>query len=160
EKIKAAYKDPQSPDRIHAAETLAKLGYPLRAFAAEQVGKDLEDDGVLRAYVVWGASIPQTEGNAPDFDFILQAFENGGETEMEILAYALVKMGHQFPEDVSHRIQIYIQDPHVSEIAKARLILATILWDKDPVKRSHMLELNQDLISSNIKSVRYEFSEA
>lgn len=160
EKIIAAYRNTDGPDRIHAAETLAKLGIPLRAIDAELVKKDLDTEGILRPYVVWGASLPAKDGAAPDFNFILRAFESGSETERDILSYALVKMDSPFPKPVSTQIRHFIEDLELSPVAKSRLNLALILWDSDFKKSEEFSSSISDFLTSNNKSVRYEYCEA
>src|SRR5690606_27277902 len=93
-------------------------------------------------------------------DFILRAFESGSEVEREILAYALVKLNSPFPKSISSQIEEYLKNPDLSPVTKSRLNLALILWDSDPQKSGDLLNSKRDMLTSNIKSIRYEYSEA
>ncbi len=160
DKIKTAYQDTAGLDRIHAAESLAKLGIPLLLVDAEQVEADLEDQSVLREFVTWGAVLPRAPGDLPDYDYFFSAFEAADMNGKEILAYALVKMRQKFPEAVSLRIHDLIRNTPLSPVAKSRLKIAVILWDNDPVRKHQMWQENRGFIKSEVKSIRYEFSEA
>ena len=160
EKIINAYKNPTGPDRIHAAETLAKLGVSLRSIDADLVEQDLAKEGILRSFVLWGASLPQNRDGTPDFNFILRALEEGSQAEKEILSYALVKMNSSFPKQVSQRIEKFLQNPELSRITESRLNLALILWDESQEKKSNLLTSNRDLFTSELKGIRYEYCEA
>lgn len=48
------YLDPDSPDRIHAAESLAKLRVSLKEYPAAVIEDDSIGNEVLQAYLKWG----------------------------------------------------------------------------------------------------------
>ncbi|RRA98025.1 HEAT repeat domain-containing protein [Larkinella rosea] len=56
--IAAAFKDPNGPDRIHAAETLAKLGISPTTVDAEAARKAISGENrPLSLYTLWGATL-------------------------------------------------------------------------------------------------------
>ncbi len=60
--IAEAFKDPNGPDRIHAAETLAKLGISPITVDAEATRKALAGDNpALALYTLWGATLADPE---------------------------------------------------------------------------------------------------
>src|SRR5690606_1673580 len=58
DKIKSVYTDTSSTDRLHAAESLAKLGYSLTSIPKELVLADLKQSSPIWGFVLWGKSIP------------------------------------------------------------------------------------------------------
>ncbi|WP_460634719.1 hypothetical protein [Larkinella harenae] len=58
DQIAAAFKDPNGPDRIHAAETLAKLGVSPQTVDAEATRQAIAGSNrALSLYTLWGASL-------------------------------------------------------------------------------------------------------
>lgn len=89
ELIRTAYANPAGPDRIHAAETLSKLGYSLQHFDRSLVETDLANGGALSAYVHWGAALPLDSGDAFDFDLLWRALTSDDVSFRQTAAYAI-----------------------------------------------------------------------
>ena len=88
-KIRDAYLNKNGEDRIHAAETLAKLGYSFRKLNNSIVSKDLSGDGMLFSFSLWGHSIPASVNQAPDFRPLFEQLENDKVMNRKLAAYAL-----------------------------------------------------------------------
>lgn len=83
-KIIAAYKDQQGLDRIHAAETLAKLDYSLSNPAFEKfIHNDLASSNDLAAYVAWGYSLAN-----PSYQELFELLNSSNVNYKTIGAYA------------------------------------------------------------------------
>jgi hypothetical protein len=89
EKIKDAYSNTGGADRIHAAETLAKLGFSLRHFDDSTVEKDLKSESDLAAFALWGYVLPKYENDATDFDRLFAMFGHQNAGFRKIAAYSL-----------------------------------------------------------------------
>lgn len=89
DKILASYLDRAGPDRIHAAETLAKLAYPIGRADSSLAAQDLYSGGALGAYVRWGMALPADSASEADFDMLLRAMEDTSSLEKRIAAYAV-----------------------------------------------------------------------
>ncbi len=103
DKILASYLDRDGPDRIHAAETLAKLAYPIVRADSSLAAQDLESGGALGAYVRWGMALPADSATTVDFDMLLQAVEDTSLTEKRIAAYAITFL-KPLPEQYRKRL--------------------------------------------------------
>lgn len=89
-KIKEAYLDQGGKDRIHAAETLAKLGCSFKQFDQKMIAGDLRTDGLLSAFVLWGNTIPTSENKIPELGLLLKQLKDPNVTNRKLAAYALV----------------------------------------------------------------------
>src|SRR5690606_1155170 len=93
-KILEAFKDPLGADRVHAAETLAKLGLPLEELAPEAVTPIIKGEkNSLFVYTLWGMANSRGEEKSPNilFDFIKQ--QKGEKLPLMQSAYALRHYG-------------------------------------------------------------------
>ena len=61
-KIKNAYLNTSGPDRIHAAESLAKLGVSFKNLSPKIVRKDLVSEGMIFSFSHWGYCLPIQAG--------------------------------------------------------------------------------------------------
>lgn len=89
DKIKDAYQNTSGPDRIHAAETLAKLGFSLRYFDDRIVETDLKSETDLSAFVIWGYVLPKQNGESAGFEKLFSMFDNQNAGIRKIAAYSL-----------------------------------------------------------------------
>lgn len=103
DKILASYLDRNGPDRIHAAETLAKLSYPLSKTDSSLTMQDLAGGGALGAYVKWGMALPADSASEVDFDMLLQAVEDTSSLERRTAAYAITFL-KPLPEQYRRRL--------------------------------------------------------
>lgn len=97
DKIKDAYQNTSGPDRIHAAETLAKLGFSLRHFDDRIVETDLKSETDLSAFVLWGYALPMQGEVSADFEKLFTMLDNQNAGFRKIAAYSLGFM-MRFPE--------------------------------------------------------------
>lgn len=97
DKIKNAYQNTSGPDRVHAAETLAKLGFSLKHFDDRIVETDLKSETDLAAFVLWGYVLPKQDGESADFEKLFSMFDHQNAGFRKIAAYSLGFIAH-FPE--------------------------------------------------------------
>ncbi|MEL7588815.1 MAG: hypothetical protein AAGU19_19035 [Prolixibacteraceae bacterium] len=89
EEIIRIYADPLQPDRLHAAETLAKLNVNLKGVAPERVVSDLESqDPRMRAFVMWGTSVSDDPGRI-GAENLMNMLNSDEQPVRKIGAYAL-----------------------------------------------------------------------
>jgi hypothetical protein len=93
-KIRDAYMDPNGPDRIHAVESLAKLNFSLKGLSPEIVARDLNSDGALAWFTLWGNALPKENGRSPDFDKLFPALDQSNDGARKIAAYSLSYLGN------------------------------------------------------------------
>lgn len=89
EYIKSAYLDRSGNDRIHAAESLAKLSYPIKSLDEEVLKTDQGEGGSLAAYLNWGLALPKTESDSINYEALIQGVEDTGKLNRKIAAYAI-----------------------------------------------------------------------
>ncbi len=87
--IANAYLDRQGADRVHAAETLSKLGYSLKNLDPALTSADLARGGALGSYMYWGLSLPAGSAEAFDYDLLWKALTSPDEAFCTAAAYAL-----------------------------------------------------------------------
>lgn len=89
DKLTAAYLAPNGPDRIHAAETLAKLRFCFNELDQQVVQADMEAGDMIGAFVAWGMSIacPPLQKN-DDHSRLLHLLQ-GDVAERKLAAYGL-----------------------------------------------------------------------
>lgn len=96
DQIAAAFKDPNGPDRIHAAETLAKLGISPKTVDAEATRLAIAGENrALSLYTLWGASLSDAKTAATNRQtFLKLALARNEETAPRKLgAFVLRKLG-------------------------------------------------------------------
>ena len=156
-KIGDAYRDPNGPDRQHAAETLAKLGVNLNNIDTAVVGADMAGDSTsLRTFVQWGA-LNGTYAYEP----LLTLIEKGQEEEKRLAAYGLGKLPHL--SGVEYR-RLFAQYQKENKNSTAFSELATAAYNhcpngagKDRVKLDSSLH---ELIKRNDKNVLVRVMES
>lgn len=87
-KLIAAYEAVDGSDRIHAAETLAKLNFCFQQVDPALVESDLLRSDMLGAFVEWGVTVPCAHGEEVVLDKLFERLE-GSAIERQIAAYAL-----------------------------------------------------------------------
>lgn len=94
-RIRDAYLDTTGPDRLHAVETLCKLGYPLKDLDPRITGADRAKGGELAGYVIWGEAI-RGQGRLPDDARLMEGLRQEEKTA-KVIAYALGFMDSLLP---------------------------------------------------------------
>jgi curved DNA-binding protein CbpA len=88
-KIKNAYLNTSGPDRIHAAESLAKLGVSFKNLSPKIVRKDLVSEGMIFSFSHWGYCLPIQAGERPNYSALLKEISNVKVKNRSLAAYAL-----------------------------------------------------------------------
>ena len=128
-KIRDAYLDKEGQDRIHAAETLAKLGYSFRKFNDSIVSKDLLGDGMLFSFSLWGNTIPASDTQVPEFRPLFEQLENDKVMNRKLAGYAL-GFFHQLPANCWDTLaHLALSEPQETEAYSYLLGSAYALYD-------------------------------
>ena len=77
DKILEIYLNPDSPDKIHAAESLAKLRVSLKEYPAVVIEDDSIGNGLLQAYLKWGCVYNSTSSIPLDYTLLLSVLDSG-----------------------------------------------------------------------------------
>ncbi|RAJ91030.1 hypothetical protein LX87_05371 [Larkinella arboricola] len=164
DRIKRAYLDTTGPDRIHAAETLAKLSYSFLHFGPNPVQNDQAGGGVLADFVRWGMALPKEPSQPVAYDSLLAAVRSTNQTSRKLAAYALGFIGalpaHQWPV----LAQAALDEPDQSEAAAYLLSTAYALAPTPIEKQADVLNrIRQRLLTlqnSDRKADRIELCRA
>ncbi len=149
------YADISQPDRLHAAESLAKLNVNLREIAPGLVGSDLAgSDTLMQAFVLWGSSVSANR-DSTDYRTLMSMVESPVETFRKIGAYAL-GFCSALPQDYRSVLsEKAVSEPETSR-AKVYLLKAAFLF---PAGDSTFAFLKTELshfLSSSQKYARVE----
>jgi SSS family solute:Na+ symporter len=87
-KIKKAYLTTSGPDRIHAAESLAKLGVSFKHLNPQVVRKDLDSEGMIYSFTRWGYSLAIHPRELPTYTAFLEEISNENAKNRTLAAYA------------------------------------------------------------------------
>lgn len=161
-KLISAYLAPEGPDRLHAAETLAKLRYCFKALNQQTVLRDTEQGGMMGAFVTWGMAVacgPQ----ANDDQALLMHLLGASATERRLAAYGL-----SFLAKPTHQQWLKLARVALTEAdteTKAYLLGAAYqLYDTDNTADAAIYEQLRTqflaLANSDTKSVRMELCRA
>ncbi len=101
DKVLTVFGDTTSPDRIHAAETLAKLKTSPAALYPQATDASLQDTSrILQTYTLWATSYTSKEMEEKNKQaFIRMAFEDTDPIIRKISAYVLLKSKDLTPEE-------------------------------------------------------------
>ena len=130
DKIVRVYADTTQTDRLHAAETLAKLNVNLRKINTELVASDLSGkDTLMQAFVLWGSSVAENP-NSIDYRTLMSMVTSPVETYRRIGAYAL-SFCSELPEKYRGILsEKALAEPESSK-AKVYLLKAACLFPPD-----------------------------
>ena len=136
--IHRAFVLPESPDRIHAVETLAKLEIPVEAADAEVVRSAMaSDDYRLRFYTQWWA-IPQLGNGAEELKgHLFQLIGSDGENPARKLAAYVLNEDRDIRFDTGEWQSLEsfaVSEPADSDV---RLLLLAAVFSKVPADREH-----------------------
>lgn len=87
-KIKNTYLTSSETDRIHAAESLAKLGVSFKNLNQKVVGQDLNSDGMIYSFTRWGYSLGNHPRELPDYTALLKEISNKNPKNRTLAAYS------------------------------------------------------------------------
>lgn len=91
-KILEVYRSLDSPDKIHAAESLAKLKVALKDYPVVVIPNDTVGNALLQAYVKWGF-VYNSVSDSLDYTLLFSALDSENEIDRKIMAYGLSYMG-------------------------------------------------------------------
>ncbi len=164
EKIKQAYLDTGSTDRLHAAESLAKLAYPFQTLPNELVKKGLQSGDRMRGYTLWGMSLPTEENPEVDYQVLLNALSPDDDLVSETVAYAFTKIDGVMPAEVWSKLREISGDERYSELTRQRLKLALFINSGTIELSRQEAEILENeikkLLISQHKAIRYAACEA
>ena len=155
-KIDSVYADTLQPDRLHAAESLAKLSVNLQEIYPNIVASDLKStDTLMRAFVTWGSAVSKINQNI-DYGSLLSMISSTSETFRKIGAYALgfcpdLDVGYRKP--LSERA---LAEPKNSQ-AKVYLLKAAYLF---PTNDSTNVAVKAELLTFLASPQKYARVEA
>lgn len=155
DKIISIYADTSQPDRLHAAETLAKLNVNLRNINSELVTSDLNSkDTLMQAFVFWGSSVAENPDSI-DYRSLMSMIASPDETFRKIGAYAL-SFCPELPTEYRNILcEKALKEPENSH-AKVYLLKAAYLFPTDDSSLASVkTELYRYLLSPE-KSARVE----
>lgn len=159
DKILAAYLDRDGPDRIHAAETLAKLSYPLSKTDSSLTAQDLRSGGSIGAYVKWGMALPADPGSGIDFDMLLRAVEDTLLPEKRVAAYAITFL-EPLPEPYRTRLLVVAEAENESSDVLPYLLHAAIIQDNPGGPPDWLKTRLRNMVEAPGKSARIAFCKA
>jgi len=106
DRIVAAFEDPAGPDRVHAVETLGKLGY--KKVSPELTAVANEGDGSFQAYARW---VLANSGKPEDEACLAELLDSGDSDVRGCVAYALRYFDRLRDETLDKLIQAVSQEP-------------------------------------------------
>ena len=92
DKILNVYLDPESPDRIHAAESLAKMSVSLKNHPQPVLQSDSKNNS-LKAYINWSSVYPETSDSCIDYSVLIKTLDSDNSDYKRIMAYGLKFLG-------------------------------------------------------------------
>jgi SSS family solute:Na+ symporter len=141
DKIAGIYADTLQPDRLHAAESLAKLNVNLRKINPKLVNSDLNSkDTLMQAFVLWGSSVDNIPDSI-DYQSLMSMISSPIETYRRIGAYAL-GFCPDLPLEFQNVLSEKAMNEPVSSKAKVYLLKAACLFADNKAK---LTELKNEL---------------
>lgn len=164
DKIKTAFEDQQGKDRIHAAETLAKLAVPLsndtRLIAAELVNSD---DPALATYTQWALVADRNRINRTQADNLIALLDSKNQRVSQIAAYALRYQKNLMPDNWRHLAKKALSETVDSSTKVYMLSAAMVTASPSDMTSTDFYVVKSALLAlkdSQKKSVRYELCMA
>ena len=130
-KIKKAYLTKSSPDRIHAAESLAKLGVSFKKLNQVIVLNDLKSEGMLYSFCHWAYSLPKNRGEVPNYSAFMKEIKNENLQRRSLAAYALGFLKTNMSKDSWDTLATFALKEDPNSTAYVRLIFAAYVHYND-----------------------------
>lgn len=150
----AVYTNANAPDRVHAVEALAKLGYSLK-----NKGSISEEDSILNYYADWASVLPTSHSDTLDYDRIFTVLQSTQIEARKIMAYGISYMG-LFPEAKwVQLVDFVLKEPLSSPVAVYLLSGAVNACPARDKYSNEMEEIHSRLIQltgTALKANRYE----
>ena len=125
-RIKQTFFDEHSPDRVHAAESMAKLGVPLTPSELKGVVAAAEDnDARLAVYCRWVLAVADNKNRAAHYAALVELLESPAIETRQTASYALRHLG-PLNQDQWHKLVVRA-DTEPDSLARLRLQGAAII---------------------------------
>lgn len=157
-KILEAYLDPGSPDRIHAAESLAKLSFSLKKYPATWLINDTQNN-LLEAYVNWSSVYPESSSMIIDYAGLFELLKSKKPEQRKIMAYGTKYLKRIDAPHWKELMALALKEPLDSPSA-IYLLCGTYITCPTEERNSDNIRLIRDklrrMARSNNKTNRYE----
>lgn len=151
-KIKNAYLDSSGDDRIHAAESLSKLGFSLNNFDHNMLADDQRNGGMLASFVIWGTAIPIDNRENVAYGQLIDLLKSNEESSRKIAAYALGFVGIDPPATVWETLALQAtEEPSQSAAYPYLLAAAYSLHNKENTANLELVTA----IYNKLKGLKY-----
>jgi SSS family solute:Na+ symporter len=144
-KVFQAFGDLNGPDRLHAAETLAKLKLsPLEKYP-EATQKSMADElRNMQVYTHWALSYaPNADTNKFRQDFLQMAEGDSNQVVRIISAYIVRRINHLIPDEWTKLSQQALAEPDSSELKKILLNTAVVTFPEGIKKTADYDKIRQ-----------------
>jgi hypothetical protein len=148
-KILAVFADTSATDRVHAAETLAKLGIASSEHYPDLTTRAIEGtDAILSIYTRWGNSLTAAAKNALVEDFISIISSNSDGNLRNTAAYAIRHVGVSDNNQWNKLAEIALAEPRESD-SRLSILSAALVGAPDGSRKSKsFFELKKRLLES------------
>lgn len=92
-KILNAYLEPENLDKIHAAESLAKLRFSLKNYPSIVIEGDSTQNNQLQSFVAWANVLPSDKLDGIDYSKLFHLLNSENIAQRSIMAYGLAFLG-------------------------------------------------------------------
>ncbi|GAB2770265.1 hypothetical protein GCM10027275_11120 [Rhabdobacter roseus] len=159
QRIEAVYQDPTAPDRVHAAESLAKLRVPI----LEPERRQPDTDPILHLFATWAEAYTSKPAASQAQETLLQlvAATERPVRERKLAAYALRHLGTLPDSAWTHLADLALREPATSE---ARVFMLSAAFVTAPGTSSGRWQPVREALlaaaQSGRKAERYELAVA
>ena len=157
DRLKGVYRDKTSPDRIHAAESLAKLRASLTSDELAVVAEDsASDDARLRAFCCWILAAVDEKNRDRHLDSLIQLLETPNVESRSIAAYSLRFLS---PLDHTRWAKVVELAKHEADpFIKLRVYGAALVVPPPDTSPSDLDELRDSLIeAASVSESRFSY---
>lgn len=162
-KIRQCYTDTGGKDRVHAVETLAKLGHSIGTVDTGIVNSDIRKGGMMRPFVMWALAIHEQDKDKTRLDDLLQLLNANDDQSRKLAAYAMGYIGQLNKEQWNKIACIAMQESPDTDAYAYLLGAAYSLYKKEFNQPGNLRKLKRKLIPlelSQRKSDRVELCRA
>ena len=159
DKVSKAFSDRNGKDRIHAAETLAKLQvFPFDVNAAITRDAILSANQALSTYT-WWASLFARGSSAQDKDNFFQLIHHDNVHVKRIAAYALGKMDNLDVEEWSELVGLALSEVDTTAAKIYMLSAALVTSPRDSVKSRAYRDVKEEMLRAGNTGDRGKLTE-
>ena len=117
EKILNVYLSVDSPDKIHACESLAKLKMSLRDYPLASIDDDSTQNNILQSYIAWANILPSPPSERLDYNTLFSLLNSGDKSTRKIIAYGISFLGLFEKQQWEKLASMALSETHESECA-------------------------------------------